>query len=180
MGASGLQDRGLESLPSLVRDLLAAGRAHDLQDLHQERVVEALRLGEIVHVLDVQEEFPPLLVLVRLILWRCQKRRRSWNRRKLVKVARQDLARHAAPRLARLRVLGRVQIVAQTSTVRLPQSVCVQEICRNASQLVDDFDAQVSGEAVHLLLGLWVESQPGRLQGVGHEKAVGRVQRPAV
>ncbi len=86
--------------------------------------------------------------------------------------ARQDLARHATPRLARLHVLRRVQAVALSSAVGLPQRVCVKQVTRDAAQLVDDVDAQDPDEVIHLLLRLRVQPQPSRLQRSCHQQAV--------
>ena len=55
----------------------------------------------------------------------------------------------------------------------------MEEIAGHAAEFVDDIDTQVPDETVHFLLCLGVEPQPGRLQGVDHEKPVGRVECPA-
>ena len=150
-----------------------------IADPDQQRVIEALHLDEVMHVLHVQEQLPTLLVLVRLASGRSQKGRRGWHGRQLVEVPGQDLARHAAPCLARTHVKRRVETVAQTATVRLAQGIGVKENAGYAAELVDDIDAQVPDETVHLLLRRRVQSQPGRLHRVGEEQAVGRVQSPA-
>ncbi len=53
----------------------------------------------------------------------------------------------------------------------------MKKVTGNSAQLIDDLDAEVSGDAIHFLLRLRVQSQPGRLQGIGQEETVGRVQR---
>ena len=69
-----------------------------------------------------------------------------------------------------------VKTVATTSTVSLAQGVRVEKVGWYSSDLVDNVDAQTADEAIHLLLCLRVQAQPRRLQGVGHEQTVGRVE----
>ena len=63
------------------------GGAHRLQDLEEQRVVEALHLHEVDDVFHVHEQFSSLQVLVGLVggLW--QERCRRWDWWQLVEVA---------------------------------------------------------------------------------------------
>ena len=76
--------RGRDRSPGVFGDLHAARGAHRLQDLDQQRVVEALHLHEVDDEFDVHEQLSSLQMLVGLVNGFWQERFRCLDWRQLV------------------------------------------------------------------------------------------------